>query len=162
MTPKQQKQHERNSTPEAKEWRRKYRETPEAKERAKEYSRKYSLTPEAKANNLKYRSTEKWKETRRKYQAKVKSEGLWRKYQLKYAYGLSVKEWESIFISQGSKCAICFRTEHGGTNWHTDHCHSSGKVRGILCHNCNVMLGAAKDEIPNLLSAVRYLQGATA
>lgn len=42
-----------------------------------------------------------------------------------------------------------------------DHCHSSGEVRGLLCHNCNRALGLFKDSRENLLNAVEYLEGAT-
>lgn len=41
-----------------------------------------------------------------------------------------------------------------------DHCHSSGVVRGLLCHNCNRALGLLKDSTRNLESAIRYLEGA--
>jgi hypothetical protein len=50
-------------------------------------------------------------------------------------------EWEAIFQEQGRACAICRATEPRGAGWHTDHSHTSGAVRGILCHDCNVALG---------------------
>jgi hypothetical protein len=75
-------------------------------------------------------------------------------------YGLKPGEWDAMFLAQGSKCAICFRTTYVGKNWHTDHCHLTGKVRGIICHHCNHMLGGAQDVIANLLSAARYLSHA--
>jgi hypothetical protein len=40
-----------------------------------------------------------------------------------------------------------------------DHCHTTGAVRGILCHHCNLLLGHAKDAEDTLLSAVTYLRG---
>jgi hypothetical protein len=42
-----------------------------------------------------------------------------------------------------------------------DHCHSSGEVRGLLCHNCNRALGLLKDSVDSLMRAARYLEGAT-
>lgn len=61
-----------------------------------------------------------------------------REYHLKKQYGLTHDEWNTLFLSQGECCAICRTTTPGDKrNWHTDHCHDTGKVRGILCANCN-------------------------
>lgn len=73
-------------------------------------------------------------------------------------YNISADEWNAMFFAQGSKCAICSRTEHVGKNWHTDHCHATGRVRGILCHNCNHLLGGAKDKVEILRAAIDYLE----
>ena len=81
-----------------------------------------------------------------------------RKCHLKAMYGLTVEEWHSIFQKQGARCAICGRTEIPGKNpWHTDHDHKNGRVRGILCKHCNVVLGMAKDDPKILLAAIDYL-----
>ena len=42
-----------------------------------------------------------------------------------------------------------------------DHCHKTGKVRGMLCHNCNRGLGLFQDSMVNLKSAYKYLEGST-
>ena len=60
---------------------------------------------------------------------------------LKQTYGLTIVEWGKLFSAQGGRCAICLSTTTTGRNWHTDHDHSTGKVRGILCHRCNTALG---------------------
>jgi hypothetical protein len=78
---------------------------------------------------------------------------------VRYLYGLSKSEWFSIFEAQGRRCAICPRTEPATKHWwHTDHDHRTGKVRGILCHNCNNMLGRAADSVETLTSGIRYLE----
>lgn len=70
---------------------------------------------------------------------------------LKSNFGISLEEWNELFASQGYKCAICLTDEHGTkTNWNTDHCHVTGKVRFILCPHCNRGLGAFKDD-PKLM-----------
>jgi hypothetical protein len=66
-------------------------------------------------------------------------------------YGITLVEWEAMFERQERTCAICRRAQTNGHGWHTDHCHETGKVRGILCHDCNVALGAYERTIlPNL------------
>jgi hypothetical protein len=62
---------------------------------------------------------------------------------------------------QGSKCAICFSTEIGRKNakyFFVDHDHVTDKVRGLLCHNCNMILGKIKDSQDWLCRALHYLQ----
>jgi Recombination endonuclease VII len=79
----------------------------------------------------------------------------------KKKYGLTPEEWDALFINQGSRCAICTSTKTAGHGWHTDHCHSQNKVRGILCYHCNVMLGLARDNITTLNNAIEYLKAHT-
>jgi hypothetical protein len=80
---------------------------------------------------------------------------------LRIEYGITLVEWRALFESQGNCCALCGSDSpgNGKANWHTDHCHATGKVRGILCHNCNVLLGHAKESIAVLKRAVVYLIG---
>jgi len=71
-----------------------------------------------------------------RYKAKLRDSLLRRKY------GISSADFDRMLIEQGSKCAICSGlTPRHSSNWHTDHCHVTGKVRGILCHVCNTKLG---------------------
>ncbi len=84
-----------------------------------------------------------------------------RAYSLKANYGMTLEEWDLMFASQGSICAICSTSEPGASHgWHTDHIHGTKIVRGILCHQCNTMLGRAKDDPEILLKGVEYLRKA--
>jgi muconolactone delta-isomerase len=57
-------------------------------------------------------------------------------------YGIGTAERDKILKAQGGVCAICGIDKPGGRGgWHTDHCHTSGKVREILCTACNVYVG---------------------
>ena len=76
-----------------------------------------------------------------------------RKWALKNRYGLSVEEFENMLIAQSGACGIC---EKELKKPHIDHCHATGKVRGLLCHRCNTRLGGLDDEQWRL-AALRYL-----
>lgn len=60
-------------------------------------------------------------------------------------YGITLDDWEDLFLSQDHKCAICKTEKHNGINWHTDHCHETGLVRGILCFDCNNVVGKVEN-----------------
>lgn len=82
-------------------------------------------------------------------------------YMLKYLYGLTVEEYENMLERQGGVCAICGSGEWGGTKHrvpHVDHDHETGKVRGLLCGDCNFGLGKFKDDPDRLRAAISYLE----
>lgn len=79
----------------------------------------------------------------------------------KRKYGITLEEWNMLFSAQGFQCAACPATEPTGVpgsshrgRWHTDHDHATGKLRGILCHRCNVAIGYLEDAIlmPRLMA----------
>jgi Pyruvate/2-oxoacid:ferredoxin oxidoreductase delta subunit len=72
-------------------------------------------------------------------------------------YGLTGLEWVEIASRQRWSCAICLAHIDDFTLV-TDHDHESGKVRGLLCNGCNMLLGMAKDSPIHLVSAAVYLQ----
>ncbi len=75
-------------------------------------------------------------------------------------YGITLKEYERLYLLQNGMCAICHRPEmaKGRLFLAVDHSHRNGHVRGLLCSNCNTALGLFKDSLENLRSAVRYLK----
>ena len=72
-----------------------------------------------------------------------------------WSYGLTPEEYNKMLTESGGRCAICGESFEDTPR--IDHCHTTGKVRGLLCHNCNVGLGHFKDSTENLLKAVEYL-----
>lgn len=72
-------------------------------------------------------------------------------------YGLSVAVYQDMLAVQGGVCAICLRPPVG-RRLSVDHCHETGRIRGLLCHNCNVSLGLMGDSPDRLRSAVAYLE----
>lgn len=79
-----------------------------------------------------------------------------RKQRVSPLHGLSGAERDAMLAAQGGKCALpsCRTTEPGGSGWCVDHDHTTGVVRGVLCHSCNVGLGLFRDD-PNLLADAR-------
>lgn len=82
-----------------------------------------------------------------------------RKAQRLRKFGLTLAEFQALMEAQGGACAICGHSDTSQPNIFplVDHCHATGKVRGLLCLNCNQALGKFKDDPVRLLAAVRYL-----
>jgi hypothetical protein len=73
-------------------------------------------------------------------------------------FGISLKDYNTMFDKQGGRCAICGKLQSDlKVSLHIDHDHSTGKVRGLLCHMCNFAIGHALDDIEILASAIKYL-----
>lgn len=79
--------------------------------------------------------------------------------QLKKRYGITLEQYELLFAKQNQCCAICKKHQSEfDTSLAVDHCHLTGKVRGLLCYNCNMGLGRFKDNINYLKEAILYLE----
>lgn len=92
---------------------------------------------------------------------KLKRKSNWDKQRLKDKYGLSLEDREDLLKRQNYCCLICqthFDGQSKNTKAYIDHCHSTGKVRGLLCNSCNLGLGHFKDNEEFLLSAIQYLK----
>lgn len=76
-------------------------------------------------------------------------------FHLKKLYGLTVAGYTELVERQEGKCKICKTAE--GTLV-VDHCHGTGKIRGLLCGLCNRLLGHAKDNPEILIKAATYLK----
>ncbi len=108
---------------------------------------------------------EKRKIAKRKYDRLEKGKLQNRKYKLMKVYGITIEDYDNLLESQNGVCAICKNIESHKTNGKiidvlsVDHNHDTGKVRGILCHECNSLLGLARDNIEILEKAIKYLKG---
>ena len=79
-----------------------------------------------------------------------------KEFNLKRKFNLTLTQYKELLQKQNNVCAIC-----GGTctkSLAVDHNHNTGKVRGLLCNNCNRGLGHFKDSIKNLTTAINYLK----
>jgi hypothetical protein len=77
-----------------------------------------------------------------------------RNYHLRRRYGITVEHYDRMFAEQHGKCAICWEAPAE----HVDHDHATGRVRGLLCFNCNGALGQFRDRIGLMLRAAAYLR----
>jgi hypothetical protein len=76
-------------------------------------------------------------------------------------FGITSADYDEILKSQGNECAICGTTEFKysrGRRPHIDHCHETGKVRGLLCGHCNLGIGQFFDNVSLLERAITYLK----
>lgn len=97
---------------------------------------------------------------------KSKNPGKMREYQrrshLKIAYGMTPEQYEAILVAQDRRCATCDRphveTPSGKERLHVDHCHATGRVRGLLCHFCNIAAGMLGDNPAILKRLASYLE----
>ena len=93
---------------------------------------------------------------------KEKIKGSKRASDLKAKFGISVEEYSEILNNQEGVCAICKsdKPDVNGyrNNFPVDHCHKTGKIRGLLCDRCNRGLGFLRDDTEILKSAILYLE----
>jgi hypothetical protein len=94
----------------------------------------------------------------------IRRQGGNRAVHLKRKYGLTQQDFSRMLAAQNGVCKICkkreTKTDRTGKiqTLSVDHDHVTGKVRGLLCCNCNRMLGSAKDSTDTLRNAARYLE----
>ncbi len=84
---------------------------------------------------------------------------------LKRRFGLTPDDYQAMVKAQKGVCAVCHKPETSfepktGTrkSLAIDHCHKSGKIRGLLCWHCNSALGKVEDSIPRLKAMIAYLR----
>ncbi len=85
---------------------------------------------------------------------------IYKESHLKRTYGLTIDDLISLIEGQDYKCIICkvdLRTLNP-KNVHVDHCHSSDKIRGILCNKCNMALGLLNDDVNLFKICIEYLK----
>ena len=78
------------------------------------------------------------------------------------SYGMSLSQVEELLASQNGACALCLRDLPSlrafGRQASVDHCHATGRVRGVLCRGCNLGLGNFREDPEALLRAIEYLR----
>lgn len=127
------------------------------KECRKEYNRIHRV--EKSEYNKKYRQMHgiKIRETQRKYRQTEHGKLMCRKGDLKKSFGITLKQYDEMVENQNGVCAICGGINTNGQRLCVDHNHETNEIRALLCHNCNHLLGNAKESVIVLQSAINYL-----
>ena len=141
------KTYRQNNTDKIKIDNKKWRETniDYTKAKAKTYYNQNKQMAIARANDWKNNNPERRKEIARNSHIKRK-------------YGITIEQESQLKQLQNNKCAICKNELQPGFKSHIDHCHTTGKIRAILCNTCNAMLGMAKESPEILKFALNYLK----
>ncbi len=89
-----------------------------------------------------------------------------RRLKLKSTYGISVEQYAALLIEQGGGCAACGSTKRVSRKGvelelPVDHCHETGRIRGILCNECNRVVGLLGDSVHSIQRAIDYLNGSS-
>lgn len=86
-----------------------------------------------------------------------------KKWHLLGKFNITLEKYNEMLLNQNKKCAICQKEETKTfkgklCDLAVDHCHVTGKVRGLLCFSCNTSLGKFQDSIVLLQNAINYLE----
>lgn len=74
-------------------------------------------------------------------------------------FGITIDDYFGMLIAQAGACKLCGRNElENGRDLAIDHCHATGKVRGLLCHPCNTVLGHVQDDAALLQKMIEYIK----
>lgn len=123
---------------------------------------RYAAKPEARAAAL--------ANSRKQALAKPRTAEQSRRYNLKTMYGIAHGHYDTMLAAQGGRCALCGSADCGRTagkwsagHFMVDHDHATGRVRGLLCHKCNVRVGAYEGLLADVgvHKLVAYLSGAS-
>jgi hypothetical protein len=102
------------------------------------------------------KNRERDRDTRRAWQAANRDKG--RASYLRYQYGIEPEDYDAMLSKQNGACAICAVELVKGSKTHIDHCHTTGKVRGLLCTKCNMGIGHFNDDPAVLRAAAGYVE----
>lgn len=97
------------------------------------------------------------------YQKEVMPNGLTRRqlFKLRTKFGLSADAYFAMLSGQKHRCATCRKPFPSRSDVHVDHCHTTGRVRGLLCDFCNRALGLVMDNPATLKRMIAYLRRKT-
>ncbi len=80
---------------------------------------------------------------------------------LKCRFGITLEQFQTILNEQSGVCKICRKPDPCNRALAVDHCHTTGRIRGLLCTRCNHGIGNFKDSVELLENAIQYLKAST-
>ena len=83
-----------------------------------------------------------------------------RRQMLQSKYGIAPEQYDALLSVQDGRCACCGTNEAGGQwgTFHVDHCHDTGRIRGLLCNRCNTAIGLFGDTVEGVDMAAAYMR----
>lgn len=127
------------------------------KEKVLEYKRQYAIDNKEKIKEYKLENRDKILAYAREYKASNKSKA--RAQHLKRTYGLTEEGYNQLFTEQNGKCKCCGKHQSELKRpLYVDHDHETKKVRGLLCHKCNVAIGLVDENTVTLNEMIKYLE----
>jgi hypothetical protein len=120
-------------------------------------NKEYWVSPE-RFNSLRNNSNKNWNLRRNTPTGRIRDFSK----QIYARYGITHKWYEELFQQQGCVCAICKQPEQAKLNGKVkrlavDHCHDTGKVRGLLCCKCNTAIGLLDHDVQKIDAAQAYI-----
>jgi len=129
-----------------KEYEKAYRKSDKRKAYMREYNKKYRETH----NNGREDYMRNWRNKNKNYL---------REKWLMQNYNITIADYNRMFAEQNGECKICRRHQSQlDKKLFVDHDHKTGKVRGLLCCSCNLVIGNANDNMEILQSSIEYLR----
>jgi hypothetical protein len=135
----------------------------------------YHSTPQARAYRKRVQATPEWRESRKAYRAqshcrelekarlrapagrRSRQKAKWRHW-LKSQYGITPERYDEMIRASQGRCYVCAAACPSVKSLAVDHCHDTGRVRGLLCWNCNRGIGTFQDSPELLRIAADYLE----
>jgi hypothetical protein len=75
-------------------------------------------------------------------------------------YGITLDEYNNLHLNQSGKCKLCKDVEVlPKSRLGVDHCHDTGRIRGLLCDLCNTALGRLGDSVESIERVLAYVKG---
>jgi len=99
----------------------------------------------------------KWQQSNKERAKKNQQRASWKRL-----YGISEDEYNEMLVTQNFRCAMCgIHQSKLNKSLSVDHNHATGEIRGLLCSDCNFILGHAKDNPGTLQAGINYLRRTT-
>lgn len=152
-----------------------YRLLPEVRAKRLARQKRYGSTSAARAGrtarDARRRADPNRGPARKEYEAawRRRNRRKWDDYGFKQRFGIGLDLYDQMYARCGGLCAICGNPETAMDSRRqrvkrlaVDHCHSTGKIRGLLCQRCNQAIGLLRDDCQLLRSAITYLTSESA